>query len=1671
MNRSAISSWPFPVSIGCFPPRFPTLLLLACCLLAGALRLRAADSTAAWSAQDIGNVAAAGSSSETAGVTTVNGSGEDIWGPADEFHFRYRQWTGDGIFVVRVTSVENTNTWAKAGLMLRQDLTPSAPYVFASVNPGGTAALFARPSNGGALIFNPANKYGEAGMPMWLRLVRSGVTITASFSHDGVAWQSLGGTQFGSTPTLYLGIAVTSHADGDLCTATFDQLALRENTPAPLAAFARSDQRVDVQWSDLAYDDTGVELERAAAGDLNFTALVTLPAHTTSYVDTTVASRTTYRYRARQVFADRSPSPYSNIAQVDVPSPPPPPWAMLDIGEPGRPGFSQGTSTSLTVSGSGLGIGGVNYHHVSAGKGDLDYTVIGYSDSFQFTYQTLAGDGDIVAHVRAGSTGTTDEVGLMLRQSLDARDLSASIYLRPDGTLHVTSHSSNYYFGGTLSQYDGPTGPNPWLRLRRAGATITAEESTDGANWTVRATFQLSMTETIQAGLAVSSANNATVATGLYDSAAVHASGLAPLPAPSGLAASDGGSNSVHFTWVDNSTDETGFELQSSTDGGASYAVISSRGANTTEAYDFFPSGTGTSYYKVRAVRNGTFSGFSNVVTWTPTPQNAAPFADVDIGAVGAAGSGTQSGASASINGAGADIWGNADSFNFLHRPSTGDGDFIVRVTGLSFTDGWAKAGLMLRDGLAPDARYVGIFVNANGNVTVQSRSAAGGVTTANVDYGPTGFPRWLRVTRSGDLFRLSHSSDGAQWTSLPAVTLTLPGTLEFGYAVTSHHAGTLATATFDQANFTGTNPPPPPPPPPPPTAPSNVAATATSSSAIMVTWQDNAGTENRFDIEYSTNGTTFTSAGTAPTNATSFIHTGLQPATTYWYRVRAALDSVTSPWGNTASATTSAAPPVTSASTDIGPVGAAGSSSFDSGSGTYTVNGSGADIWGTADSFHFFHRAAGGDGDFIVRVTGLTLTDGWAKAGLMLRDSLAPDARYAAVLVSANGYPTVQWRDTTGGTTSSVIDWQATFPRWLRLTRTGNTFQAYDSLDGTNWLTLGAAMTIVLPGSVEFGLAVTSHRAGTLATGTFDHANFTLTGQSPPPPPPPPPPPGAPAAPSGLLATATSSASIDLTWQDNSSDESGFEVQYSTDGTNFTFLQINDANDTTLTHNGLTANTAYSYRVRTRRGPDVSAFTSVATATTRDSSNLIDADIGPVGATGSHSRDPATGIYTVRGSGADIWGASDAFHFAYQAWSGDGEFRVRVRSLSNTDTWAKAGIMLRDGLGAGARYVALLANPGGNAALQYRFTTNNSSTFNIGVYEYQPMWLRLRRTGTNFEAAQSANGTDWTVFWSGTLDLPDSLFLGLAVTSHNAGVVATAEFDNINFTVPTSPPPPPPPTTVAAPDNLAATATSSSAISLTWQDHATDETGFEVQYSVDNTNFVLAGTTAANVTSFVDDDLPPAKTYWYRVRALRNTASSNYSNVATATTLAASWTGADVGNVGLAGSEAISDNGNNMQIDAAGADIWGNADAFRFLYVRRSGDFTFTTRLASLSGPDAWTKAGVMARESLGAGAVNAFVFATTSQGMNSQIRGTTNGSTTFTRGTWTTSLPSWLRLVRQGNIFTSYGSTDGTNWTFISQQTVTMATNDIYVGFAVTAHSTATRATTVFRDPALSP
>ena len=360
-----------------------------------------------WTGADIGAVGLAGGASESAGTFTVSGSGADIWGPADAFQFVSQTLTGNGEIRARVTSQTNPNVWAKAGVMIRDGTTAGATNVLMAVTPGNGFAFQSRTAAGGTTT----NAVGPALNPVpnnWVRLTRSGTLFTSYVSADGVTWTPVGSATITMASTVNVGLAVSSHDNANVSTATFDNVAI---TPYPA------------------------------------------------------------------------------------------PWLSADVGTTGLVGRAEYFGGVHTVSGAG--------------------SLGGTTDGFRYVYQTLSGDGSIVARVQTlQNTGTSAAVGVMIRDTLTNNSRMGALTVTGSGAWRWQRRTAT---GGNVSTTTSSSGtaPNIWVRLVRSGNSVTASRSTDGVTWTTISAVNINMAANCFIGLAVDSGSTTTLNTSAMDNVIV----------------------------------------------------------------------------------------------------------------------------------------------------------------------------------------------------------------------------------------------------------------------------------------------------------------------------------------------------------------------------------------------------------------------------------------------------------------------------------------------------------------------------------------------------------------------------------------------------------------------------------------------------------------------------------------------------------------------------------------------------------------------------------------------------------------------------------------------------------------------------------------------------------------------------------------------------------------------------------------------------------------------------------------------------------------------------------------------------------------------------------------------------------------------------------------------
>ncbi len=385
------------------------------------------------------------------------------------------------------------------------------------------------------------------------------------------------------------------------------------------------------------------------------------------------------------------------------------------------------------------------------------------------------------------------------------------------------------------------------------------------------------------------------------------------------------------------------------------------------------------------------------------------------------------------------------------------------------------------------------LVVTANGNPSNPvSLTIPGGTDTAPTVATAASAVQSTTAPSTATLSVLGASANGES-TLTYTWTVTGPGwTLLPSLSVNGSNAAKNCTATFDQAgtyHFTVTI-----------TDALGLSTTSTTSitvtqvlTSIQVTpavanltsgqtqqftghgydqFGSNMSVQPTFTWALTSGGGTLSASGlyTSPGSGTAASLT----ATTGTLQASAGVYVVSAPW----------------VSADVGSVNATGSA-YDS-AGVFTVNSQTGDIQGTADTLHYVYRSMCGDGMMIARVATQQNTAGWAKAGIMIRNSTAAGDQNAFMALSATNGVTFQNRATSGGSTTVSNASGPVAPYWVKLVRSGNNFTGYYSSNGTTW-TQGGSATIAMGAAVLVGLAADSDNTGQMNTTTFDNVSMLL--------------------------------------------------------------------------------------------------------------------------------------------------------------------------------------------------------------------------------------------------------------------------------------------------------------------------------------------------------------------------------------------------------------------------------------------------------------------------------------------------------------------------------------------------------------------------------------------------
>jgi outer membrane protein assembly factor BamB len=776
-------------------------------------------------------------------------------------------------------------------------------------------------------------------------------------------------------------------------------------------------------------------------------------------------------------------------------------WTCADLGNPTPVGDTTGSGGSLTLAGTGTGFGGS-------------------TDSTHYVYQTVSGNESISAQVTtaSGASGKTQD-GLMMRASAAPTAPMYSVYLNPGGSATIKWRVNDGIAYNHTIPLTSVTSP-AYLEIVRwqdnnaspAGTYFSTLTSTDGVTWTpvLGSSVLINMgTGSYLAGLAATTGTTGATTSATFGSVTVAPVTTPPTSScPTGFTCADVGGPGVPSgnQLVSNGN----WTFQASGDIWSVYDEF-------RYAYQPFPSGSnpngdGTVSARVDSQAGGGPWMRSGVMIRSGATDPQAPYYAVFAT--------PQHGVAVQ--------WRSAEAAqtNQLVGPATNTPVFveasrytdtvhnIVYYSAWSSTDGvnWTYVpGSAVALNL-PGPLVAGFASDANSSLNL---------TTATFDSFTQGAPvappnvcpsAWTCTDIGGPLPPGTDSYTNGTWTETAGggdiwgsadsfhfayQTLTADGT------VTAHVTAQQNTSTWAKAGvmMRATTDPGSP----------YYAVFVTPGNGIAVQWRATqagstgqvltTGTVPAYLMvgRYTSGGNIYYTAYTSPDgttwtavpNSTQVIAmTGpLLAGIAITSHVQGTGSAVTL---NTVSVNATELPPPGACPNnwtcaDIGTV-APGPGGQTLSGGTWNVTGFGNDIWGAADSFHFVYRPLAADGTISAQITSQTNSSSWAKGGLMMRLTTDPGSPYYAVFATPGNGIAVQWRSAQGGTTSQVTT-TGTAPVYVEIVRSGTTYSAYTSPDGSTWtLVPGSTVTLAnLTGSLLEGLAVNSHNTGQYSTVVYN--------------------------------------------------------------------------------------------------------------------------------------------------------------------------------------------------------------------------------------------------------------------------------------------------------------------------------------------------------------------------------------------------------------------------------------------------------------------------------------------------------------------------------------------------------------------------------------------------------
>ena len=1040
------------------------------------------------------------------------------------------------------------------------------------------------------------------------------------------------------------------------------------------------------------------------------------------------------------------------------------------------------------------------------------------------------------------------------------------------------------------------------------------------------------------------------------------------------------------------------------------------------------------------------------------------------------------------LNGPGERIGGTSDAAQFLYQPLSGNFTILTRVESQTNAIGSARAGLMVRESLAADARsyfvgWAGATSPSKPVLTIAQRATAG--TESAITAGPPfAMPYWLKLTRVGNVFTAYSSYDGLRWRIVGSPsTIAMAASALVGLAAAGDVSGPSeavfgSTVAVTAADFRmSANP-----------REDLVVTPAESQVSIPVSADGAQGYSSPLqfaveDLPAGVQAEFFPAEIGGPGSVEMRLTLNGLPPGTYPYHVSAGQGSST----RTAAASLTIAstlPPGVAPYPWLqlplaDPTDTVGSAEFAIGSTTIATETAHLDA--AFDGGMAVYQPLLGNATITSRVDSVTSANAGSEAGVGIRESMAPDAAFLSLSVKADGTLHLSRRASAGALREVLASETVLLPVWLRLSRTVGGLVAERSGDGAAWTPVGSAQAIPMGSLGHFMMAVNAGTQGTPASAIFSNTSVFL-----------PEPDFEIQAIPGTRQISSNEATHYVGLKSNAL--YGFEGSLSLSladaptGLTASFypplLEAGATGVLRLHSDGSIPVGTYNLElVATAGGVTHTAPVTVAVLSTGGAGMAVpwaQERIGPGTAAGATLNNDT---FTFSNTGMGMNGSSDEMQFAYRLISGDATLIGKLTAMDYL-YWAKPELCIsfRESLAANARHASacFLRSPYVNQAVpQIRTRTNpgyatvTTAAPNITM----PYWIRLDRRANQFRVFTSADKRVWAPLGEPvTLEMANSVFAGVGYASGHATGSLAATLSNFEMIGDADAQP------AFVPSWYPVTVFSSRTNRAYYVASLEPLNGFQgtVNLAVDG---LPSGATASirNLTPTLPgvirldlDDTVPSGSHPLNLSATHNAVTQQVAATlsipdTTSASVPAPW---QSGNLeGVRSGTGTSYSNGAFTITSGDCCLWGTSDKGQFALHPFEGDGSIVAKVASLTYAFSLSdKASITLRAHLGVNAPNITLSVQNNEKVVLQIRTAEFAAASSLAVVTGQPSPRWLKLERIGGLVRGYFSANGVTWTQIGEPVTSPIPARAFAGLIVSPEYSPSTWSATFTDVAVA-